>query len=118
MQPCSGWLRWCGTSDCTANDCFAAVKLGSRMPGLGREFQFATFGCGRSVAILSELSVDTRECPLSPDSDLLDEVGERPFPKWTGRSPRKPPRSAFGSRRHSASQSRTAADSLRRSFAA
>ena len=24
-----------------ANDCFMAVNLGSRMPGLGREFQFA-----------------------------------------------------------------------------
>jgi hypothetical protein len=58
---------------------------------LGRERQLATFGCSRSPAILSP-SVVTHERSRSPTSDLLDEVGERPFPKWTGR-----PMDAFGS---------------------
>ena len=40
---------------------FTAVNLGCRTSAVGRERQFATFGCSRSAAILSRSPVDTRE---------------------------------------------------------
>jgi len=48
-----------------ANDCFAAVNRGTRMPGVGRQRQFETFGCSRSAANLSRSSSGARERPLS-----------------------------------------------------
>jgi hypothetical protein len=63
---------------------------------LGRECQFAAFGCSHSPAILSRSLVATRERPLSSKSHFLDEFGERPFPKWTGRSTGKTPPTPLG----------------------
>jgi len=41
----------------------------------GRGREFAKLGCGRSIAILSQSSVATREGLLSPNSVLLDGFG-------------------------------------------
>ena len=68
----------------------------SRPTAVGRERQFATFGCSRSPRILSRSPLATRERPLSPNADLLGDVCERPFPMWTGRSAKKCPRTALG----------------------
>jgi hypothetical protein len=43
---------------------------------------------------LSRSPLATRERPLSPNADLLGEVGERPFPMWTGRSAKKCPQTS------------------------
>jgi hypothetical protein len=71
---------------------------------LGRQREFATFGCSRSASILTGRRVSAEECPLALKSDLLEEFGEGPFSKWTGQSIGKPPRAALGSRRQSAGQ--------------
>ena len=98
------------------SDRFPEISFDRRMSTVGRHRQFATFGCSRSHAISTRSAVAIPERPLSSNSVFLDAAGERQVPRWTCRSPKRPPKSAFGSRRHSATQSRTAAISLEPKF--
>src|ERR1019366_2092999 len=70
------WQRCRGDS---ANGGCRASNLSRRMADMGRQRQFATFGRSRSPAILSRSVVATCERLLSPNSDLLDEVGDVRF---------------------------------------
>ena len=45
---------------------------------LGREREFATFGCGRSVAICPSHRLPPANDRCLQNSDLLNEFGERP----------------------------------------
>jgi len=72
-------LTWQRCRGDAANGGCRASNLSRRMADMGRQRQFATFGCSRSPAILSRSAVATCERLLSPNSDLLDEVGDVRF---------------------------------------
>jgi hypothetical protein len=50
----------------------------------GRQREFAAFVCSRSAAVGTRSPV-TLKCPPWWNDDLLDKVGERQVPRWTGR---------------------------------
>jgi hypothetical protein len=46
---------------CTLYDRFQALNLRQSMPALGRQREYAAFGCSRSASIVSWSLVSTRE---------------------------------------------------------
>jgi hypothetical protein len=75
-----------------AYDSFIAVNSGGRVPESGRQRQFATFACGRSVANLSRSTVSTRkrlEAPTQP-STVLPRAEDRSFTQKSAIDPLGP----------------------------
>jgi hypothetical protein len=66
---------------------------------VGRQRQFATIGCSRSADELVAVVGRHARTTAVANSDLLDDLGEGQVPKWTGRSPRKPPQAPLGRQR-------------------
>jgi hypothetical protein len=66
------------------------------MSPIDRQFQFAAFGCSRSVANLFQSSVDSREWPLFPKSVFLTSSANGSFQSGAVGRLEKSPRAPLG----------------------